>query len=181
MNQTRIGRYNNYIYSKKVCMMCEQVCLHYDRQHDLCLDCLISLLKDSNILVRRDSHLAKTSDVRQGKKMCEYCLEYIVSANRKSSICMDCLVEALKIQKIVQSTKKIVVRSVKVHPPDTNDGYFITRQPLTKPQYYKNCGICHKRNIYRLRNNLLCIDCIIDILLLKNIITIDEEDSINII
>jgi hypothetical protein len=133
-------------------------------------------LKEANIITRRDSFVNSVNE--RGKKMCEYCLEFIISGKRKTSICMDCIVQSLKIQKVLKTDvhKRLIVK--KVHPAEYDNGIFFDKSNINSNSK-KKCDICLEHIIHSKRGSCVCIDCMVDALINKGIVRIEQREIVD--
>jgi hypothetical protein len=87
------------------------------------------------------------------------------------------MVYSLAMHKLLKVEKKQTVKVKKIHPPDTEDGYFIQRKEPSYSRYQKkDCNGCHKPIIHSKRSKQLCVDCIIQVLIDNEIIEIEEKE-----
>lgn len=170
LNSTRVEKSNK-------CIKCKTISVHPFREYKICADCVVKILKEANIIVRRESYLGHA--IYRGRKMCEYCMEYVISSQRQTSICMDCMTLALKIHKILRYESRKEVRVKKIHPPDTDNGFFMDKRESPRLTNYrkKMCDVCKKDIIHSKRSQKVCVDCLVSALIKKGIIEIKEEDE----
>ena len=153
--------------------------VHKGRRYGVCFDCIVESLKTSNIIPSRECNLK--GDV---KKICEICLEEVINMNSKSCICCDCVADALinhNILKKKETQHKVVVK--KVHPRDNmfrvpNDEFHDIIPSHNKSK--QPCDICGAKVIHANRRNRICYDCVLNSLIVKGIIEIQEIPTLEI-
>lgn len=156
------------------CTECQKQVVNIKRKYSLCLDCLVDKLKECGILIRRDSHMGNSEpDEQTGKKICEYCLEPYINRNRTTSVCCDCIVLSLESCRLItrKSCSRIIVNKVRPQDPDCNEFF----DKLRKKEFNKECNFCHQHIIHNKREEPVCMDCVLDILIEKDIFRINEE------
>lgn len=153
------------------CLAC-QLPLHPRRKHPLCVDCLVRMMKEANIVTRRESFFSRT--IGNEKKKCEYCLEDVVHPSRKTTICYDCIITALHQHKILERQAHYVYMVNKVHPlgDDYACGVFFDLFPGSDRSKRKRCDVCFQKCISPKRENAVCLDCAIDAMIQAKVLTL---------
>jgi len=154
------------------CFNCEEK-LHSQRTIKLCIDCIVSFLKEANVLNRSESFFSSSSPVN-GKKKCEYCLEDVIHSARKTSVCPDCIVRSLCIHSILKHTSNMKLTVRKVNPVGENPGIFFDKH---QQNYKQICDMCYKKVIHPKRESKVCIDCIVQSVIDKGIFEIIKAET----
>lgn len=157
-----------------ICFVCDKNKVHPSRKFKICTDCFVDILREANIVPRRE--VDDTRDkTRNQKQTCLICMEDIIHWNRKTKFCTDCLVETLKNNQILKTQdihREVIVR--KVNPIDEPSSVFRSIRP---PDTKKSCDLCSRKIIHSKRQNRVCVDCMIEALIQKEIIALEERPA----
>jgi hypothetical protein len=139
------------------CVMCRENQKIMSKKHRLCYDCLVNVLSTAKIFTQ-----GFDINIKRDSKMCIVCLNTVKHIGSKYLICIDCLIKRLGDMELLKFNKTENMHSVFL-AIDNEYSNIINWQ---RKKYFP-CDICCKDNIEDNRTERLCLDCLIDILLLS--------------
>ena len=138
------------------CQFCSEMGLDFSKKHGMCVDCLIDRLGQAKIFNQGFDVVSRPKT----QQTCIICFDFPVMATRRHLYCADCMVARLRTLGFLKGKKKLDMKPVYLFlEEDADDGQWERKR-------YFPCDICKRDNVRNTRKERICLDCLIDSLLL---------------
>ncbi len=150
----------------KFCFVCGKTPVHPGRKYSICAYCIVNILLRTKII-----EVQLPAQKTEGKKICWFCNNDVILKERKHCMCFDCIVQALINKHLLKIAETDVLVVKKVFLSVTDELVDIVPE--------NTCNICKRDIINKDRQHKVCLDCVIDVLIAKDVISIEKKPVIS--